>query len=121
MTKERPEIKDVLKENMTAIEVFQNKTLRPVIKMQHHILILFFKDYLQKRKIDFQALTDQKKRSRIRAIFTKDINYKNRTLGLFIGHFSSEEFMYYALNSSEINKRILQITVQRLQDSIAEI
>ena len=38
---------------MSAIELFQNATLRPIIKMQHNLLIGSFKNYIQIRKIDF--------------------------------------------------------------------
>lgn len=121
MNKERPILKDLMKENMSEVEVFQNTTLRPVIKMQHAILIESFKNYLQKRKINFSELTAQKQRSRVKGVFTKDINYKNLTLGIMIGHFSPEEYQFYSQNSSEINRRILQITTQRIQDSLLEI
>ena len=51
--KERPILPDLINEATTEIESFQNKTLRPIIKMQHDLLILSFQNYLVKRKIDF--------------------------------------------------------------------
>ena len=121
MNKERPVLEDLIKDNMSALELFQNQTLRPVIKMQHDLLIASFNTYKAKRKIDFSSLTDQKKRNKTKAVFVKDINYKNLTLGFIIGAFSLEEFAYYSLNASELNKRIIQIVIQRVQDSLPEI
>ena len=121
MNKDRPVLEDLIKDNMSALELFQNQTLRPVIKMQHDLLIASFNTYKAKRKIDFSSLTDQKKRSKTKAVFVKDINYKNLTLGFIIGAFSLEEFAYYSLNTSELNKRIIQIVIQRVQDSLSEI
>ena len=121
MNKERPVLEDLIKDNMSALELFQNQTLRPVIKMQHDLLIASFNTYKAKRKIDFSSLTDQKKRSKTKAVFVKDINYKNLMLGFIIGAFSLEEFAYYSLNASELNKRIIQIVIQRVQDSLSEI
>ena len=121
MNKERPVLEDLIKDNMSALELFQNQTLRTVIKMQHDLLIASFNTYKAKRKIDFSSLTDQKKRNKTKAIFVKDINYKNLTLGFIIGAFSLEEFSYYSLNASELNKRIIQIVIQRVQDSLPEI
>ena len=89
--------------------------------MQHNLLIASFKNYLQKRKIDFPAISDPKKRSRISSVFKTDNTYKNTILGFIIGHFSLEEYAFYIANSSEINKRILQITSQRIRDSIQEL
>jgi predicted histidine transporter YuiF (NhaC family) len=121
MNRERPIIEDLIKENMSALELFQNQTLRPVIKMQHTLLIAAFNSYKLKRKIDFSSLTAQKKRSKIKAVFVKDINHKNQTIGIIVGAFSLEEYAYYSLNASELNKRIIQIVIQRIQDSLAEI
>ncbi|MFQ3297407.1 MAG: hypothetical protein ACI9JT_001891 [Polaribacter sp.] len=121
MNRERPVIEDLIKENMSALELFQNQTLRPVIKMQHDLLIASFNRYKLKRKIDFSTLTEQKVRSKVKAAFVKDINYKNLTLGFIIGVFSLEEYALYSLNASELNKRIIQIVIQRVQDSLTEI
>jgi hypothetical protein len=121
MTKERPVLKDLIKDNMSDFELFQNKTLRPIIKMQHALLIASFKNYLQKRKIDFNSLSEQKKRVRISSIYKTDNNYKNMTIGFIVGHFSVEEFAFYATCTSEVNRRTLQIITQRIQDSIFEM
>jgi hypothetical protein len=121
MNRERSVIEDLIKENMSALELFQNQTLRPVIKMQHTLLIAAFNGYKLKRKIDFSSLTAQKQRSKIKAVFVKDINHKNQMIGFIVGTFSVEEYAYYSLNASELNKRIIQIVIQRTQDSLAEI
>lgn len=121
MNKERPVLQDLIKENMSTVELFQNQTLRPVIKMQHDLLVSAFKNYIAKRKIDFSSLTAQKQRSKTKAVFVKDINYKNLTLGMIIGAFSADEFAHYGANPSEYNKRVIQIVVQRMQDSLAEV
>ncbi|WP_299667650.1 glyoxalase [uncultured Polaribacter sp.] len=121
MTKERPVLEDLIKENMSEFELFQNKTLRPIIKMQHALLIASFKNYLQKRKIDFNSLSEQKKRGRISSIYKTDNNYKNMTVGFIAGHFTEDEFDFYNTCASEVNRRILQITTQRIQDSIADL
>ncbi|SDS15849.1 hypothetical protein SAMN05216503_2166 [Polaribacter sp. KT25b] len=119
--KERPILSDLVNEGTSELEKFQNEIIRPVIKMQHDLLIASFKQYLQKRKIDFSVLSDQKKRSRISSIFKTDNNYKNMTLGFIVGHFSTDEFTFYTANVSEVNKRILQIITQRIKDSITEL
>ncbi|WP_299064446.1 glyoxalase [uncultured Polaribacter sp.] len=120
-TKKRPILTDLVNNGTTEMEKFQNEVLRPIIKMQHLLLVHSFKNYLQKRKIDFSILSEQKKRSKITSVFKTDNNYKNITLGLIIGHFSEDEFRYYTNSSSEINRRILQIITQRIKDSILEI
>ena len=119
--KERPILADLVNVGTLDIERFQNEINKNIIKMQHHLLIASFENYLQKRKIDFSILTDQKKRSRVSSVYKTDNNFKNLTLGLIIGHFSLDEFTFYTANLSEVHKRILQITTQRIKDSILEL
>jgi hypothetical protein len=119
--KERPHIPNLIQSGTNDIESFQNKTLRPIIKMQHDLLIVSFQNYLQKRKIDFSNLSEDQKLQRIESIFLKDINYKNISLGYTVGHFSIEEFEFYSMNSSEMNKRIIKIVQKRIQDSLSEL
>ena len=119
--KERPIIESIVNTGTSEMEKFQNEVLRPVIKMQHDLLMISFRNYLLKRKIDFSILPDKKKRSKVSSVYKTDNNYKNFTLGLVIGRFSVDEFMFYGDQASEINRRVLQITSQRIKDSISEI
>ena len=121
MNKERPVLSNLINANTTEIEAFQNEVLRPIIKMQHDLLIAFFRNYLQKRKIDFNPLSEQKKRTKIKSILEKDIQFKNKIVGSILGHFSVDEYDVYERDSSEFNRRIRQIIIKRLQDSITSI
>ena len=119
--KERPIIKDLVKKHTTEIESFQNTIVRPIIKMQHPLLVASFKNYLEKRKVDLQSCSDSEINNKIKSIYNKDISYRNISLGLIIGHFSTSEFSYYINYSSEINKRIIKIIHQRVHNSLSEI
>lgn len=121
MKKERPILQDLVNESTTETEVFQNSVLRPIIKMQHTLLIAFFNTYLIKRKVDFTKLSEQKKRAKIKSVLEKDLQFKNQILGTVLGHFSLDEYKIYQNNSSEFNRRIKQIIIKRLQDSIDEL
>lgn len=115
MHRERPIISNLINTNTTDTEKFQNEVLRPIIKMQNDLLIAFFIEYLIKRKILFSDLSDEKKKTKIKSIFEKDISLKNQVIGIVLGNFSIDEFLSYSKNLSEFNKRIIQIIVQRLQ------
>ena len=119
--KERPIIKDLVKKHTTEIESFQNTIVRPIIKMQHPLLVTSFKNYLEKRKVDLQSCSDLEINNKIKLIYNNDISYRNISLGLIIGHFSTSEFSYYINYSSEINKRIIKIIHQRVHNSLSEI
>tara|TARA_B100000768_G_scaffold75049_1_gene71774 strand:- start:490 stop:858 length:369 start_codon:yes stop_codon:yes gene_type:complete len=116
-TKDRPQLSDLVNKGTLEPEKFQNDIIRPIIKMQHNFLIILFKNYIIRSKIDFYNLKIEKQIEKINSILTKDVIFKNIILGSVIGHFSDEELIFYLKDSSELKKRILQIIKQRLIDS----
>jgi hypothetical protein len=118
----RPEISGINDiKDISDIEYFQNTTLRPIIKLQHSLLIAFYKNYLISRKTDFKNLSKEQSVLFIENSLAKDNRLKNRVLGLIIGLFILEEYQIYTEKSSEINKRIIGIIKKRLSDSLSEL
>ena len=119
--KERPILSELVNAGTSDIERFQNEAIRPIIKMQHNLLIILFQNYLKHRKINFNNLKKEKQKERINIILTKDTNFKNILLGIIIGHFSKNELIFYTKNTSELKRRIIQIVNQRSQDSLLDL
>ncbi len=116
--KQRPMIPDLIKVGTSEIETFQNNTLRPIIKMQHNLLVVMFENYLKKRNIKFFDFNSNTKQNQINSIFTKDVSFKNMIIGIILGHFSMEEYHYYSQHQNEINKRISKIIQKRIEHSV---
>jgi len=111
----RPVIKNIgTSENKSAEEDFQNTILRPIIKMQHELLIAVFNHYVQKRKVDFNSLNSLKKNELISNVFRTDTSFKTEVRGLIIGHFTVSEYALYESMASDMNKRILTMIKERL-------
>lgn len=111
----RPLIKGIdLISNKSKEEQFQNETLRPIIKLQHDLLIAFFKAYIITKKFKFNEVSNLKKVDFITTVFKKDNAFKSELKGLIIGHFTVGEFKLYSDNKSDYNKRILTMIEQRL-------
>ncbi|WP_431157763.1 glyoxalase [Winogradskyella poriferorum] len=105
-------------DTMSADEKFQNKTLRPIIKMQHNLFIAVFNNYIVKRKNVFYELSLQKQLDYIDNAIHKDMKFRNSIKGMIIGQFTIEEYETYILNSSALNKRMMNIVKNRLINSI---
>ena len=114
----RPVLKNLINSNTTDLERFQNEVLRPIIKMQNNLLVALFKNYIRNRKIEFNKLKAEVQENKINSILTKDINFKNILVGSIIGHFNKNEIKIYLRSKSELNKRIIQMVKQRLQDNL---
>ena len=114
----RPVLKNLINSNTSDLERFQNEVIRPIIKMQNNLLVAFFNNYIRNRKIEFNKLEAEFQENKINSILTKDINFKNILLGSIIGHFNKNEIKIYLKSKSELNKRIIQMVKQRLQDNL---
>ncbi len=112
----RPEIKKTIAfDSMSSDERFQNETLRPILKLQNPLLISVFTNYIEKRKGVFYDLSLDKKIIYIENSLIKDQKFRSSLKGLIIGHFTIAEYQKYSLNSSSLNKRIINMLIKRLQ------
>lgn len=115
----RPEIPSAkITSNMSSDECFQNKTLRPVIKLQNDLLLAGFRNYISKHKNVFYDLTIEKKMDYIENAIHKDMKFRNSLKGMVIGQFTLDEFEIYIQNSSTLNKRMMDIVKERLKDNL---
>ena len=115
----RPEIKKTITfDSMNSDERFQNETLRPILKLQNPLLISVFTNYIKKRKGVFYDLSLEKKITYIENSLIKDQKFRSFLKGLIIGHFTIAEYQKYSLNSSSLNKRIINMLIKRLQHQV---
>lgn len=99
-------------------EIFQNQTLRPILKLQNDIYLEVFKNYISKSKLDFSNFSIEKKMQFIENSIQKDINFQNILKGISIGLFTVEEYLIYSKNSSNLNKRLMSMLIERLKSQI---
>jgi len=115
----RPFIESALiTSNMSDDERFQNQTLRPIIKLQNNLLIAVFKNYVRKYKNVFFELSVDLKMHYIENAIQKDMKFRNSLKGMVIGQFTVEEYAIYIQNSSALNKRMMNLVIERLKDQI---
>ncbi len=99
-------------------EIFQNKTLRPILKLQNELILLAFQSYLDQNKILFTSFSLDKKMKTIESILLKDAQFRNLLKGFVLGLFTLEEYSIYSKNKSELNKRIRTMLIERLQSQL---
>ncbi len=115
----RPKISSAqFRENMHRDEVFQNSTLRPVIKLQNDLLVSVFRNYIEKHKNVFFTLSPEKRIGYIENAVQKDIKFRNSLKGMIIGQFTLEEYDLYISNSSALNKRMMNLVSERLKSNL---
>ena len=99
-------------------EVFQNQVLRPILKLQNNLFIDVFKNYISKYKNDFYSCSVEKKLAYIENSIHKDIKFRNSLKGMVIGLFTISEYNTYIQNSSSLNKRMMNMLIERLKNQV---
>jgi hypothetical protein len=105
-------------EQSSSEEKFQNQTLRPILKFQNDLYIEVFRNYAIKQKNAFFYLTPEKKMIYIENAIQRDIKFRNSLKGIIIGLFTISEYKEYIQNSSNINKRMMNLLIERLKSQI---
>lgn len=114
----RPVIQSaIVNDSMSDVEKFQNSVLRPVIKMQHNIIIALFNSFLKHSSFDINTLETPQKKEFLKNMISRNQHLRNQYVGLISGAFTDEEFDHYLTNPSEYGRRIVQMISQRLQDT----
>jgi hypothetical protein len=99
-------------------EKFQNNTLRPILKLQNPLLIAVFHNYIVKHKGVFFDLSIEKRLAYIENALYKDQKFRNALKGMIIGHFTVDEYKDYIAYSSSLNKRMMNMAVERLKNQV---
>jgi len=102
----------------SADEIFQNEVLRPILKLQNDLFIASFHNYISKYKRDFYSLSVEKKLTIIENAIQKDIKFRNALKGMVIALFTFDEYNLYIKNSSSLNKRMMNMLIERLKNQI---
>ena len=82
------------------------------------MLIEAFKNYVNKHKGVFHDLSLEKKLQYIERAIQKDIKFRNSLKGMVIGQFTVEEYQEYISNSSALNKRMMNMVIERIKDQV---
>ena len=99
-------------------EQFQNKTLRPILKMQNDLICRMYLHYMEKRKVPFYQMSTQKRFEQIAHSVSKDNRLRGLLFGMVVGMFTLVEMDYYRQYEGEINRRITSLVIQRLESQL---
>lgn len=99
-------------------ELFQNEVLRPILKLQNDLFIASFLNYISKYKRDFYTKTVENKLAIIENSIQKDIKFRNVLKGMIVALFTTNEYALYIQNSSSLNKRMMNLLIERLKSQV---
>ena len=108
----RPDI-SAKKGGQTLSEEFQNTTIRPILKYQHSILIVFFSSNVHVQYIVSANFSSLKKQNQLKLFVSKQLAFRAQLLGIVTGLFTELEFEFYLSEKVNIDKRITNMILER--------
>ena len=101
-----------------ALEIFQNNSLRPILKFQNDALVHVFLLDLRTKKIDLKTFNTKKRLLLIDTHLRTNSNLRQLLLGMVIALLSIDEMEFYNSVYKELNKRIFSMLKVRLKDQL---
>ncbi len=101
------------KSEQTPIEQFQNTTIRPILKYQHTILIVFFSSNVHVQYIVSANFSTLKKQNQLKLFVSKQLAFRAQLLGIVTGLFTELEFEFYLSEKVNSDKRITNMILER--------
>jgi hypothetical protein len=101
-------------------EQFQNQTLRPILKLQHELLLAVFRQHLADKNIAFESMSAFKQRVIIENAVKKDLPVRHTIMGCIIGLLTREEYTTFLQNRIAFGKRATNLIIQRITDELVK-
>ena len=98
------------------IESFQNAVIRPILKFQNELLNKIVLERMTTLHKKFESLSDEEQISLLLINVKKDTALRNQLVGVVLAFFTIDEFYTYSKFNKELNKRVIEMTVQRVID-----
>ena len=106
------------KSEQTPIEQFQNTTIRPILKYQHTLLIVFFNSNVHVQYIVSTNYSKLKKQNQVKLFLSKQLVFRAQLLGIVTGLFTDSEFEFYLSEKVNLDKRIANMILDRFYSSV---
>jgi hypothetical protein len=114
----RPMVSVMNSDETSELECFQNETLRPVIKLQHDLLIRLFSTNPLVKNISASKGSRIEFQKKVKDLITGQPTMKNQLIGMVSGMLTTSEIEFYLSHQTELNKRIHGMICQRIADTL---
>jgi hypothetical protein len=110
----RPTIESSKVNAENEIELFQNTTLRPILKFQNELILSYFYHNTAKRITHLKTLPEEQLLLAIKSELNNNLPFRNTLIGSIVGLFTLAEFDYYLNNERELKKRLISMLLERI-------
>jgi hypothetical protein len=100
------------------IDIFQSRTLHPILKLQNPLILGLVAIYLEKYCPRFPHLPHAEQVSFVRNVLKRDSRPKHMLVGMVAGQFTQDEFTFFVEHEAELRRRLIELCIQRVQDQV---
>ena len=104
----------------TTVADFQHQVLRPLLKLQHTMLLATVADVAIDYRLPLGA-SEATLRPALTELLTRNVRLRATLTGLVCGLFTQEELAFYRQHRNELNRRLLDLAEQRVLSSLSEL
>jgi len=104
----------------TTVADFQHQVLRPLLKLQHAVLLATVADVALDYRLPLGA-PESTLRPALTELLTRNLRLRATLTGLVSGLFTQEELAFYRQHRNELNRRLLDLAEQRVLSSLSEL
>lgn len=100
---------------------FLHRTLRPLLKLQNPHLLAAAADFLYDHHVPFLAASPADQQRHLTDLLSRNVKLRYTIVGMITGLFTTAEASYYRAQRAELNRRLLELAVRRVQDQASEV
>jgi hypothetical protein len=99
---------------------FQHQVLRPLLKLQHEVLLATVADVAHDYHLPLAAAPTETTRP-LTELLTRNTRLRATIVGLVVGLLTRPELAFYRQHRPELNRRLLDLAEERVLTSIPEL
>ncbi|HEX8428452.1 hypothetical protein [Hymenobacter sp.] len=100
---------------------FLHHTLRPVLKLQNELLLAVVADFVRDHHVPLATASAADQQRLLTELLTRNVKLRYTVIGLISGLFTGAELAFYREHRSELNRRLLELAVRRVQDQVETV
>ena len=104
----------------TTVADFQQQVLRPLLKLQHPVLLAVVADFALDYRLPLTG-PDAELSAALSELLARNTRLRATLTGLAVGLLTQPELAFYRQHRNELNRRLLDLTQQRVLSSLAEL
>jgi hypothetical protein len=100
---------------------FLHHTLRPVLKLQNELLLAVVADFVRDHHVPLAAASATDQQRLLTELLTRNVKLRYTVIGLVSGLFTTAEVEFYRQHRAELNRRLLELAVRRVQEQAEDV